>query len=223
MANENYTNTMTSFSGADLQVAFGNRVIGELQSISWAVQRQKVPVYTLGSADPRSFSRGLRGVAGSLVFAIFDRDALISELKSVWNDIAPNAMFTAKADLFQRENNDFNAALGLADWNETNSNAQETGSSRSEGGEAVQAPDGFGIIKYENVMYADMLPPFDVTMTFANEYGQAAFQKIYDVDILNEGSGVSVDSTIMERQMTFIARRISPIMKGVYHRDSASK
>ena len=43
---------MTSFSGADLTVAFGKRVIGELQHISWASQRQKSPVYTLGSAIP---------------------------------------------------------------------------------------------------------------------------------------------------------------------------
>jgi len=40
MANE-YIKTLTSFSGADLVVAFGKRVIGELQSISWAIQRKK--------------------------------------------------------------------------------------------------------------------------------------------------------------------------------------
>lgn len=32
-------NTLTSFSGADLVVTFANQVIGELQQISWAVQR----------------------------------------------------------------------------------------------------------------------------------------------------------------------------------------
>lgn len=51
-------NTLTSFSGADLVVTFANQVIGELQQVSWAVQREKGPVFTLGSADARSFSRG---------------------------------------------------------------------------------------------------------------------------------------------------------------------
>ena len=37
MANNEYLKSLTSFSGADLVVAFGSRVIGELQSISWAV------------------------------------------------------------------------------------------------------------------------------------------------------------------------------------------
>ena len=64
-----------------------------------------------------------------------------------------------------------------------------------------------------------MLPPFDVTMTFGNEYGQCAFQKIYDIDILNEASGVSVDTTVMEKRVTYIARRISPLIRGVYSRE----
>lgn len=58
-------------------------------------------------------------------------------------------------------------------------------------------------------------------MTFANEYGQAAFQKIYGVELLNEGSGVNVDTIVMERHFTFIARRISPIIKGVYSGDGS--
>lgn len=86
-------------------------------------------------------------------------------------------------------------------------------------GQDVNVPPGFTPIRGENVLYADTLPPFDITMTFANEYGQCAFQKIYDVDILNEGSGVSVDSLVMERQMTYVARRLSPMIRGVYNRE----
>lgn len=33
-----FVKTMTSFSGADLIVNFGPKVIGELQQISWAVK-----------------------------------------------------------------------------------------------------------------------------------------------------------------------------------------
>lgn len=83
----------------------------------------------------------------------------------------------------------------------------------------IRVPAGFSPIRGDNVLYADQLPPFDVTLTFANEYGQCAFQKIYDIDILNEASGASVDTIVMERQITYIARRISPLVKGVYSRD----
>lgn len=231
---------MTSFSGADLIVNFGPKVIGELQQISWAVEREKSPVYTLGSADARSFSRGKRAIAGSLVFAVFDRDALIDELteEATWNMIAPDAMFTAAGNLTERtKDGAFENALSLANWNKAaqatglnpnNSTAtgpDNTGAVTNATGapvngapnKTVNIPQGFGLINRTNVLYADTLPPLDVTMTFANEYGQAAFQKIYDLDFLNEGSGVSVDSIVMERQMRWIARRLSTIMTGVYN------
>ena len=59
----------------------------------------------------------------------------------------------------------------------------------------------------------------DITMTFGNEYGNTCFKKIYDVDISNEASGVSVDTTVMERSMNFVARRVSPLTRGVYSRE----
>lgn len=263
--------TLTSFSGADLVATFANKVIGELQQISWAVQRDKAPVFTCGSPDARSFSRGKRGLAGSMVFAVFDHDALVSALQSVWNDIAPSAMFTAAANNKLANSEDFTNALDMIKWNQTVSNLQNGisddngtgvtlddragygfsyGSTNSadytnvinaqsangsnntptidedgfvsgwqNDGDKIYVPAGFSPIRGENVIYADTLPPFDVTLTFASEYGHTAFQKIYDVDILNESSGASVDTVVMARQVTWIARRLSPLIRGVYTRD----
>ena len=263
--------TLTSFSGADLVATFANKVIGELQQISWAVQRDKAPVFTCGSPDARSFSRGKRGLAGSMVFAVFDHDALVSALQSVWNDIAPSAMFTAAANNKRANSEDFTNALDMIKWNQTVSNLQNGvsddngtgvnlddragygfsfGSTNSgdytnainaqvangsnntpsidedgfvdgwaNDGDKIYVPAGFSPIRGENVIYADTLPPFDVTLTFASEYGHTAFQKIYDVDILNESSGASVDTVVMARQVTWIARRLSPLIRGVYTRD----
>lgn len=267
--------TLTSFSGADLVATFANKVIGELQQISWAVQRDKAPVFTCGSPDARSFSRGKRGLAGSMVFAVFDHDALVAALQTVWQDIAPAAMFTAAGNNKLAMSEDFSNALDMVKWNATTSNLQNgvsddygTGVSlENRGGygfsfgstaagdytDAISAqtakgsnskpldkdgdgfvdgwdndddsvstiyvPAGFSPIRGENVIYADTLPPFDVTLTFASEYGHTAFQKIYDVDILNESSGASVDTVVMARQVTWIARRMSPLIRGVYTRD----
>lgn len=210
----------TSFSGADLVVNFNNRVIGELQQITYAIAREKAPVYTLGSADPRSFSRGKRGISGTLVFAVFDRDALYEELRQVREYRTGWHGFTAGANQLTRQNVQFWQALSLTDWDRLTS---EAGNERNrevtidnELIRRVNVPHGFETITLDQVLYADTLPPFDITMTFANEYGNSAWQKIYDAEILNEGSGVSVDSIVMERQLTFVARRISPIMMGAY-------
>ena len=80
MTTEQYTNTYSSFGGCDIGCTFNGKPIGELQAISYSINREKVAIYTLGSAEPRSFSRGKRGIAGNLVFITFNRDALMVEL-----------------------------------------------------------------------------------------------------------------------------------------------
>ena len=258
--------TLTSFSGADLVATFANKVIGELQQISWAVQRDKAPVFTCGSPDARSFSRGKRGIAGSMVFAVFDHDTLVEALQSVWDQIAPSAMFTAAGNKgASRYSENFQNALDMIKWNDTVTSTALEGDNRdgygfSYGADAsgdytnqisaqttsgsnnkpsfksngfvnqdpdawtdsentINVPAGFTPIRGGDVIYADTLPPFDITLTFASEYGNTAFQKIYDVDILNESSGASVDTVVMSRQVTWIARRLSPLIRGVYQRE----
>ena len=61
--------------------------------------------------------------------------------------------------------------------------------------------------KYKAI-YADELLPFDITISFANEYGQRAIMVIYGVELLNEGSGYSVDAVTTEKAYTFVARKI---------------
>ena len=92
--NSEYSQTYQSFSGADIKATFGNVVIGELASITVSVTREKAPVFTMGNPNPRSFSRGKRGIAGSLTFTVFDRDALAqikansTVYRQVYNDSA---------------------------------------------------------------------------------------------------------------------------------------
>lgn len=53
-----YTRSYSSFSGADITASIGNMIIGELQSITYSVTREKAPVFTMGNPNPRAFSRG---------------------------------------------------------------------------------------------------------------------------------------------------------------------
>ena len=48
----------------------------------------------------------------------------------------------------------------------------------------------------------------DITITAALEYGQIGTLRIYGVEILNIGSGISVDDIVTEQQCTFICREI---------------
>ena len=58
--------------------------------------------------------------------------------------------------------------------------------------------------------YSDQILPFDVTLAGTNEIGAATTMKIFGVEILNEGSGVSIDDAVTEMQATFVARFIEP-------------
>lgn len=63
------------------------------------------------------------------------------------------------------------------------------------------------------IAYADEILPFDITITLANEYGQRAVIILYGVELLNEGSGYSIDTVTTEKAYTFIARRIGYMKK----------
>jgi hypothetical protein len=184
-----------SFSGCDIRATFHNKVIGTLQGISWSVTREKAPIYTMGHPDPRAFARGKRGIAGSLIFIQFDNHALLETLSGL--------KFSADVNSFKPDGIDL-GAMG------SKINSTNLGSDL----ETIGAKDTILNPTVDQVAtepwFSDQIPPFDVTLAAANEYGHACLMRIYGVEILNEGSGVSIDDIVLEQQMTFIARSISP-------------
>jgi len=54
--------------------------------------------------------------------------------------------------------------------------------------------------------YSDQILPFDITLAGASELGAATAMKIFGVEILNEGSGVSIVAEVTKMQATFVAR-----------------
>ena len=195
-AASSYTKTYTTFSGCDIVATFGNKVIGELQAITYSVQREKAPVYTMGSAEPRSFSRGKRGIAGQLVFTVFDRDALLAGLAS-----------HSKENFFRiGGKNNYSSKMSIDEWDSALTDMALNGVSGSVAKSADKVTAN--VAPNEVPIYADEIPPFDITISFANEYGQKATVVLYAVEILNEGTGYSIDTVGSEKACTFVARRV---------------
>lgn len=61
---------------------------------------------------------------------------------------------------------------------------------------------------------ADQMPPFDISLSFANEYGSTAKMVIYGITILDEQGVLSIGDLITENVYTFMARGIIPMMTG---------
>ena len=197
---DKYTKTYSTFGGSDILCSFDGVVIGEVQAITYSITREKVAVYTLGSAEPRSFSRGKRGIAGNLVFIVFNRDALLSSLedrkitKYKGNDVVT---------LLNEYDTRF---LSMDKWDDYMTNAAL---------DAAGKPDEYTnalVNDQAQPVYADELLPFDITISCANEYGQRAVTVIYGVEILNEGLGFSIDSPTSERAYTFVARAVDSMV-----------
>lgn len=191
-----------SFSGVDIKGVFNNQVIAELQAISYSITREKAPLYTMGAADPRSFSRGKRGIAGTLIFLVFDRHALLGTFGVFATNPGSQLPFLSDRDDLATGNP---AAAGLIDGNTVLADIPAIGAAES-------TEESLTTIASDQVVsaawFVDQLPPFDITLAAANEYGQLAVMRIYGVEILNEGYGVSIDDIVSEQQMTYVARTL---------------
>lgn len=197
-----YVRSYNSFSGIDIKAVFANKILGELQAISYSITREKAPIYTMGSADPRSFSRGKRGIAGTLVFIMFDRSVILSTLGGYAKD--GGLKFQSDIDDIRPE---FKAGDDRIAANSLVSSSGVTAADTVQTAESPISNVG-GDQEVASAWYADQIPPFDITLAAANEYGALAVMRIFGVEILNEGYGVSIDDIVSEQQHTYVARTI---------------
>jgi hypothetical protein len=192
-----FANAYTSFSGVDMKAMVRDKVLTTLQAVSTSITREKAPIFTLGSADPRSHSRGKRGIVGTLVMVVFDRHMLLDETYGLG---ATNVPYLDKEEL--RPGWVGTEASLVLDFGEyAGVPVQESEMPISQVGEDQQ---------WASASYSDQLTPFDIVITAANEYGKKAKMGIGGVEILNEGTGISVDDIITEQQMSYVARAVVP-------------
>jgi hypothetical protein len=179
---------------------------GSLQAISVSVSREKMPLYTTGSADPVGFSRGKRGIAGSMVGAVFNQSWLMHTIRGN-SDQTPaesGAVFWASG----REYRQFLRVQGRG-ANPTNR--------FDESQRVIQNASGTQVTFYTGrtrqvAWYADQLLPFNVVIAGQNEYGGGIAKSIIGVEILNEATGTSVDDIMIDESHTYLALGVTPWM-----------
>ena len=130
------------------------KTLGELQTISISVYRDKKEVRALGCVGPKGVTRGPRIIAGSMIFTTFN--------KHVFDEI-----MTMHASEFDGAN--------------------------------------------YTTSISDQLPPLDVTIVFANEYGHLSRMAIYGLEIQSEGIVLSIEDIMTETTMQFLARDFDPM------------
>ena len=158
-----WLNTYNSYAGTDIVVTaqLSNKgekaliskcyVLGSLQTISISTHQDKRPVRAIGNINAIDYVMGQRTIAGSLVFAVFDRhfaDEIFNDLKTYTKD---------------------------------------------------------------TVILTDEIPPLDLTISFANEYGKKSKMTLYGVRMINEGQVMSINDLYTENTYQFVALGMEPL------------
>lgn len=212
--------TYTSFAGVDIKVVINGSVAGSMQAVSYAIQREKAPIYVMGSVDPISFSRGKRGIAGTMISLMLNQHMLNTDAfkdEKAYLDKGEIFASTANDNLKNASKQNSSAMLQQLGGSGENAASLNTSSvngiARAISPEVTVGQDVSDLNKlnsWTKVFYVDQILPFDVVIHAVNEYGNAAQMRLFGCEILNEGSGFSIDDIVIENQMTYVCRTLLP-------------
>ena len=130
-------------------------ILGTLQTISYSIHREVIPVRSLGKVYAHAYTKGPRTIAGTMVWTTLDQYVLAEALKYTY----------------------------INDWD-------------------------------PSTVLVDQIPPFNIIITFNNEYGDVSTMGIYGIRVVNEGSTFSVDDILTEQTNTYVASDIDMLHKG---------
>jgi hypothetical protein len=176
-----------------------NDVTGTIKSsrINYSVTREKTAIYTMGSADCRSYSRNKRGIAGGLIWINFDRHSLLNLFKKT------AGKFAADVDEIRPQYQDPSVGAQAVFTSSLVRNVGPSIGSTIDQLDNLTVTEVGGTKELASPWYSDQILPFDITIAGANEYGAMAAAKVFGVEILNEGWGSSIDDAVSEMQVGF--------------------
>ena len=200
--------TYTSKSGVEIQAVFNNTKFGDLHMIKYATQRDTANVHVMGAVDAVSVARGKRATTGACVFAIFEKDRLLEALGDKKVFLTNHEIINYGSVVGTKEkpvdiNGTFENTLG------NSGTLRQTTAQSNLQGKSVFDASNYG--EWRSAMLIDQIPPFDITLVGISEAsGHASRMIIHGVQFNSDQGGSSVDDLLLERQVTFIARRITP-------------
>lgn len=195
-----------TFTGADISCFINNKRVGSLQAVTVSVTREIQPIYVMGDPNPKAFAKGKRGIAGSLVFSQFDRDALLHDVFSEFTDKRSDSSTTAGLWRWLQDRGYYSGAPENVISTEGYSIMREMAGNLQKEYEQIRTMVGQRVIQY-----ADQIPPFNISITMVSEEGAAAAASIYGVQLINQGFGWSLDDITNEAAYTFVCRSVMPL------------
>jgi hypothetical protein len=72
-------------------------------------------------------------------------------------------------------------------------------------------PSDFDAYSSASTALMDQLPPVDILISFANEYGSLSRMTIYGVEFVSEGQVMSIEDLLTESTVAYVARDLDPM------------
>ena len=208
----------TSKAGTEIHAVFDTKKFGDLHMVKYATQRDVANIHVMGRVDAVGTAKGKRQTNGACVFTIFQKDRLIEAIRDT------KKIFLTEHELLNYGDGTNRAGEGkLLEFggSRRNNTANPEVAAGANGGLTTLAAGAAGNTSIFNIntfgkessaALADQIPPFDITLVGISEVDPLAANRmvIHGVQFTSDQGGTSIDDLVLERQLTFIARRISP-------------
>jgi hypothetical protein len=209
----------TSKAGTEIHAVFDTVKFGDLHMVKYAMQRDVANIHVMGRVDSVGTGKGKRQTTGACVFTVFEKDRLLAAVAGT------KKVFLTDHELINygsgNNKDDFTIngkkitqaqnyiASGSRRFNTIN---PETDADLGTGNTLVNifAAESYGANAAP--VLADQIPPFDITLVGVSEVDSTTANRmvIHGVQFTSDQGGTSIDDLVLERQLTFIARRVSP-------------
>ena len=188
--------TRYSYSGADCKaVAYFNDNTADsvnlesLATISYSVYEAKSPVRRLGERSVAGYTKGIRTIAGSIVFLVIEDHPLAELVKS------SNLSKMWSSDLEEKGH----------------SNQIIDGQKRYLS--TMLEPFNIGLFYRTEVSFIDNNETYEYSTAYINDFNEMAHLVIEGVEIISEGMVTSVNDMVTEITMQFVAHDVFNIEK----------
>lgn len=168
-------------------------------SISYSTIREEFPVRSLGYANPRAITKGIRTISGHVAFNIFAEDVL-SRLRG-----------RVTLELEKKRRNVYGEGKTVQD---AISNLAHNNNALNNDGELYKLTP----LADENykTMLLDQLPPFHLLVMGVNEHGVMSRMLIKDVSIIDENQYQGTQQPNIVNRVSFVALDLVPMTARQY-------
>jgi len=211
------------FAGCDLHAYINNTKVGNLESVTWTVSTEAVGNYVMGRRNPVAIVTGKRLIVGSMVFAQYDRHAILQQVFRLKERGIETVSQLWDADLStqavnNRIENTANAVKSLGSANKqgqsprieyTYNNMRGLTQEQYYTQLSDQVRYTSQLVGAYRVEHTDQLPPFNLTLVGVNKAGAAAKLTIFGMQITQETGGYSQNDMGTNVGVSYYAMNIS--------------